>query len=129
MKHSVNAIERRRRQILADMESIRSLECATLKDQMIPVHHKGKREPVLRGPYYVLARWENGRTKSRRVKAGELERVKADVANHKRFLALCREYEELTERLGQLEREQDAQAEALKKKLKPRSRKTKKPAG
>lgn len=114
-------IERRRNALLEEMAAIRSLERATLSKQMLRVKHKGKKEPVLRGPYYVLARWENGKTQSRRVRAEELERLQRDVANHERFMALCEEFMELTQRLGELEREGDAEREALKKGLKSRS--------
>jgi len=120
---NIAQIEERRKQILLEMASIRSLERASLKEQMMPVQHKGKEEPVLRGPYYVLARWENGKTRSRRVSRDELERVRQDVANHQQFQSLSREFEELTERLGQLERQASVSEETLKKGLKSRSSK------
>ena len=122
-------IERRRNALLKEMAAIRSLERATLSKQMLRVKHKGKKEPVLRGPYYVLARWENGRTRSRRVRAEELEQLQRDVANHERFMALCEEFMELTQRLGELEREADAEHQALKKGLKSRSNKAGKSHG
>ena len=118
---SITQIEQRRKQILDHMARIRSLERACLTEQMLPVKHRGRAEPVLRGPYYVLARWENGKTRSRRVRADELKRVRQDVANRERFLALCEEFMELTERLGKLEREEAAWDEAVKKGLKSRS--------
>jgi hypothetical protein len=114
-------IEQRRNALLQEMATIRSLERATLTKQMLRVKHKGKKKPVLRGPYYVLARWENGKTRSRRVQAEELERLQREVANHDRFMALCEEFMELTERLGELEREADSEQEAVKKGLKSRS--------
>lgn len=123
---NIAQIEARRQEILAAMATIRSLERASLKEQMLPVKHKDKKEPVLRGPYFVLARWENGKTRSKRVPAGEVERVRQDVDNHKRFLALSKEFEELTERLGELERAASASEETLKKKPKSQSRKARK---
>jgi hypothetical protein len=39
----------------------------------------------VRGPYYVLSRSQNGKTKSQRIKMTDVERVKQDVANHQRF--------------------------------------------
>ena len=119
----IRKVEERRAGILEELAGIRSLKQATLKEQMLPVKHKGKKEPVLRGPYYVLARWENGKTRSRRVRAGEVEQVRKDVDNHRRFKALCKELAELTEQLGHLERECGASEEALKKGLKSKSRK------
>jgi len=122
-------IERRRDELLQEMAAIRSLERATLSKQMLRVKHKGKKEPVLRGPYYVLARWEDGRTRSRRVRPEELERLQRDVDNHERFMALCEEFMELTQRLGELEREENAEQERLKKGLKSRSSKAGKSRG
>ena len=111
-------IERRRSEILEQLRDIRSLEKGTLKEQMLKVKHKDKEEPVLRGPYYVLARWANGKTQSRRVRGEELEHLKVDVANYQRLKLLVCEYEELTEQLGKHERDEGATAEVLKKKLK-----------
>ena len=123
---AIRQIEDRRQKILKEMEVIRSMKRATLKEQMLPVKHKGKKEPVMRGPYYVLAYWENGKTHSRRVPKEELAEVEQDVANHKHFVALCREYEDLTQKLGQLERQADVLEETVKKKPKSRSNRTKK---
>ena len=123
---SIRQIEERRQEILEEMDAIRSMEQATLKEQMLPVKHKGKEEPVLRGPYYVLAHWENGKTHSRRVPRGELAQVKQDVANHKRFVALCKDFGKLSHQLGQLERAQEDDMEATKKKPKSSSRRTRK---
>jgi hypothetical protein len=124
--NSVTEIEARRKELLAEMDAIRSLERATLTEQMLAVKHKENPVPVMRGPYYLLARWENGKTRSRRVSGEELERVRQDVTNHQRFRALCKEFEELTERLGQLERQAGASEEALKRGLKSRSSRARK---
>lgn len=119
--NAVQAIEARRKELLLEMDAIRSMERATLSEQMLAVKHKDRAQPVMRGPYYLLARWENGKTRSRRVSGDELERARQDVANHQHFQALCNEFEDLTERLGHLEREAGASEEALKKGLKSRS--------
>jgi hypothetical protein len=68
------------------------------------VHHKGIREAVSRGPYYVFSRREGNKTSSRRLSIYELEQVRKDIEAHKRFVELCREFEILTERLGEAER-------------------------
>lgn len=123
---NIARIEQRRQQVLEEMRTIRSMVRATLKEQMLSVKHKDKKEPVMRGPYYVLARWEEGKTRSRRVPRGEVEQVKKDVENHQRFRALCREFEELTEQLGELERQAAASEEAVKKGLNSQPNKTRK---
>ncbi len=121
---AIGSIEQQREDILEQMNSIRSMERATLNEQMLRVRHKDVAEPVLRGPYYVLVRWEDGKSVSRRVPKDEVEQVKRDVANCQRFRALSKEYEKLTEQLGQLEREASASEEALKKGLKSPSSRT-----
>lgn len=125
----IEHLESRRREVLQQMEAIRSMERAALSEQMLRVKHQGTREPVLRGPYYVLSWWAEGKSHSRRVPKAELEQVRLDVANHERFAQLCEEFEELTVQLGRLEREEDASGEALKKKSRPRSRKAGKSTG
>jgi len=121
-------LDKQRQDVLKQMASIRSMLPAALSEQMLPVPHKGKKEPVMRGPYYVLSRWENGKSRCRRVKKAELEQVKADVANHKRFVALCEDFVDLTRRLGDAERQAAAEQEAVKKGLKSRSKRTPKSA-
>lgn len=123
---AMGTIEQQRKDILEQMSAVRSMERATLNEQMLPVKHKDAPEPVLRGPYYVLVRREDGKSLSRRVPKDEVEQVKQDVANCQRFRALSKEYEKLTEQLGRLEREAGASEEALKKGLKSPSSKTRK---
>lgn len=122
----VGKIEQRRAEILEQLAQIRSMEPGTLKEQMLKVKHKGSSEPVLRGPYYVLAQWVDGKTRSRRVGKDELDQVQRDVDNRKRFDALCAEFKELTHELGQLEREQQGSTEEVKKKPRRRSNRARK---
>lgn len=124
--NSIHAIEQRRETILNEMRALRSLCKASLSEQMLPVKHKGKKEPVMRGPYFVLSRRQDGKTHSRRVRKDELEQVKMDVDNHKRFMELSKEFEELTQQLGEMERAEETNLETSKKKPKSPSRKTKK---
>ena len=119
---SLRSIESQRHRILEEMSAIRHVVRGTFKEQMLPVPHRGKKEPVLRGPYYVLAHWEGGKTRSRRVPADDAARVREGADNYKRLKRLCEEFAQLTERLGELEREQAASAEAEKKGLKSRPR-------
>jgi len=122
--NAIPNIEQRRENILNEMRALRSLCAASLSEQMLPVKHKGKKEPVMRGPYFVLSHRQEGKTRSRRVRAEELEQVKKDVANHEHFVALSKEFVELTQRLGELERAQEDDLETLKKTRKLPSSKT-----
>jgi len=113
-------LEQRRQEIVEAMLRIGSMRRGTLNEQFLPVPHKGSKQPVLRGPYYVISRSEQGKTVSERVPAGKVERVRQDIAAYNRFMELSREFVELTERLGALEQAE----ETLKKTLKSRPGRT-----
>lgn len=102
----VQELEARRNAILEEMRSIRSMRRGTINEQYFKVSVKGTEKTKLQGPYYVVSRREGERTVSQRLRSSELEQVQRDVAAHKRFLLLCREFEQLTTRLAELEREE-----------------------
>jgi hypothetical protein len=102
---SIKEIEARRGAILEEMLSIRSMKRGSITKQYLKVPQKGK-QPERRGPYYVFSRQEKGRTVSNRItSAAELEQAHQDLEAHTRFVRLCKEYEALTERLMDLERD------------------------
>lgn len=102
---TVQELEARRNAILEEMRSIRSMRRGTINEQHFKTRLKGRREMVLQGPYYVLSRREGEKTVSKRLRSpAELERARKDVAEYKRFMDLCQEFERLTARLGELER-------------------------
>lgn len=115
-------VERRREEILREMRALRAMRKGSVMEQYLPVKQRGKPAPVLRGPYWLYTRKEKGRTVGRRLGREEAERVRAEVEAAHRFRDLCREYEELTERLGELERAGDEARE--KKRRRSRLRKT-----
>jgi hypothetical protein len=118
----IEQIEARRREILLEMGKMRSMRRGTLNEQYLQVPHKGKSESALRGPYYVLSRQEGGKTVSKRLRSeSELDQAREDIKAHKWFKELCREFEELTEELGELS---GTSGEELKRGLKLRSKKT-----
>jgi hypothetical protein len=124
--NTIQDIESMRDRILAEMRSIRSMRRGTLTEQYLRVPHKGKKEPVLRGPYYVFSRKEKKKTVGYRLTTPEeLEAARRDVAAHKRFVTLCREFEEWTERLGALDRQGEDSGESAgekKRRSSPSSR-------
>ena len=123
---TIEEIDARREAIATEMRSIRSMRRGTINEQFLNVgREKGKKRRVKLGPYYVLSRREGGRTISWRLSRGqELEQAQRDVEQHKKFVGLCREFEELTELLGDMER-QGAQSGQEKKRRKSPLRKTK----
>ena len=120
---TIQELEARREAILAEMRGLRSMQRGTVNQQYLKVHHQGKREPVLRGPYYVWSRREGKKTVSRRLtSAKEVARARQASAQHQRFAELCREFEVVTERIAALQ-PSGAQEGPEKKRRKSRSSK------
>lgn len=120
-------LEARRESLLCQMRLIRSMKRGTLSVRSEKVRLKGEKQPVLRGPYPLFVRREGKRTVGRRLhSAEEVAQVREDIAAHDRFMALCKEYAEVTERLGELDRADALEGEALKKTSKSPSRRTRK---
>lgn len=100
----IQELEEKREATLDQMRAMRTMKRGTINEQYLKVRHKGKKKPVLRGPYHVLSRREGNRTVSERLRNDEeLQRARNDVEAHKRFVSLCGEFVRLTERLGELE--------------------------
>ncbi len=123
---TVQELEARRDAILEQMRSIRSMRRGTINEQHFKICLKGTKGVALQGPYYVLSRREGEKITSKRLRSGpEVEQARRDVAEYKRFVGLCHEFERLTARLGELEKgEQDLRQE--KKRLRSPLSKTEK---
>lgn len=123
----ISTVEAKRRAILEQMQEIRSMRTGSVSEQYVSRKSKGTKHEVKLGPYYVWCRYSGERYVSQRLRSPEeVAQAYQDVANHKRFLALCKEFEELTQRLGQLERERGVRVETLKKSPKSQRRPRKK---
>ncbi len=121
---TVQQLEGRRNAILEEMRSIRSMRRGTINEQYFKTHLKGRKGMVHQGPYYVLSKREGEKTVSSRLRsAAELEQAQKDIAEYKRFLSLCQEFERLTSRLGELERGEQG-LEQEKKRFRSPSSKT-----
>lgn len=116
-------LENQREAILQQMRSIRSMKRGTINEQYLKVPQKGSK-PALRGPYYVLSRREGNKTVSERLSTpAQFEQARSDIAAHRIFTELCKEFEILTERMGALQRKAE-DSEWKKKRLKRRSKQT-----
>ena len=102
----LTALERRRECILEEIRAIRTMRKGSVSEQYLKVYHKGAKEPALRGPYWVYTRKEQGKTVSQRLSSTEAEQLRKGVGAYHQFQALCREYVEITEKIGELTREQ-----------------------
>jgi hypothetical protein len=116
---SLQQLEARRLAILDSIKAIRSMRRGSVSEQFFPVVRQGQRQTVRRGPYYVLTRHRGSRTVSQRLRTPEaLRRAREDVEAFRRFQALCREYEQLSEKLGELERGTEPEKKRSKSGLK-----------
>jgi hypothetical protein len=114
-------LEAQRLAILEDIKAIRSMRRGAITEQFFPVLRQGQQQSVRRGPYYVFSRHQGSKTVSQRLTTPQaLQQAREDVEAFKRFQTLCREFERLTEKLGEIERE----AGLEKKRLKSGSNKT-----
>ncbi len=119
----VQELEARRNGILEEMRSIRSMRRGTINEQYFKTRLKGSKGLIHQGPYYVLSRREGQKTVSNRLRSvAELEQAQKDVAEYKRFLGLCQEFERLTARLGDLERGEQGLAQEKKRFRSPSSK-------
>jgi len=48
-------LDKRRREVAESMLEIRGARRGKISEQFLKVPHKGKKNPVVRGPYYVLS--------------------------------------------------------------------------
>ena len=102
---TVQQLEARRNAILDEIRSIRSMRRGTINEQYFKTRLKGRKRMVHQGPYYILSRREGDKTVSKRLRSAvDLEQARRDVAEYKRFVGLCQEYQRLTTMLGELER-------------------------
>jgi hypothetical protein len=122
MNLTIQELEARRNTILGEIRSIRSMRRGTINEQRFKTRLKGRKGIFLQGPYYVLSRREGEKTVSRRLKSPEeVEQARRDVAEYKRFMGLCQEFERLTARLGELERGEKDLAQEKKRFRSPSS--------
>lgn len=87
-KERLIQLQEERAAILEDLGSIEGMRRGHISEQTFPGKQGGRR-----GPYHVFQRWENKRNRCRRVPPEEIDQLREEVGNYKRF-------KELTERLA-----------------------------
>jgi hypothetical protein len=92
----------RQESLLRELSQIHFMQKGTISHQRVPRSAKGTATKAMRGPYPILTWKQQGKTRSLRLRnEGEVAWAEQAVENHRRFVALCREYEELGEQLAQ----------------------------
>ena len=87
-------IDQQRRQILDEMVRIERMEFGSLGEELRPRVIGGKE--VVAGPYFKHQQWSDGRNRSRRVPAEEVEGLRAAIEGRQNFEALASRFVELT---------------------------------
>lgn len=117
-------LEKEREAILAEMASIRRLRRGTVNEQYFEVR-KADGTMVKRGPYYLYSRTEKGRSYSQRIAAAQVEAVRTETENCKRFKELAERCVVVTEQLtvgDERASQKKGSKKPLRRKSKPKSR-------
>ena len=107
MTKEATKLSARRKEIIVEMESIKSMRKGVLNMTYQKVPHKNG-EVAIKGPYYVLSRKGKGnKTISKTIPAKDAPRVQQDVDNYRQFRQLTDEYIDVCEQLSLLKEEDD----------------------
>ena len=91
-------LKRQQEQIINELKSIHFMKKGSLTYQRVPARVCGVDTEAVYGPYPLLTWKENGQTKSMRLNSTEkVAWAEIAIANRRRFVKLCREYEKLAE--------------------------------
>lgn len=115
MPASLSQLEKRREQILQQIQSIDRLRRGSLSRQFFKRPRAGSN--AQQGPYYVLQGYIQGQKFSQRVPAGQAQELGPLVANYKRFEELAEEFVTVTDQITRLSQS----APEAKKNFRPRS--------
>ena len=129
MRRDQRGIRKQQDALLEAMAEIRKTRRGTVSEQRYKERAGRKGGSGSTGPYYVWQGTVDGERFSERISAEDAERMEREIAGRRRFEAFCKEYVALGEALADSEAEEGKSEEALKKGLKPRSRRVKKSRG
>jgi hypothetical protein len=115
---SLSHLEKRREQILQQIQAIDRLRRGSLSRQFFKKPRAGANSP--QGPYYVLQGYIQGQKFSERVPAHQAQEIEPLVANYKRFEELAEEFVAVTDQITRLSQG----APEAKKNSRPRSGKS-----
>lgn len=90
----MNKLEAKRQSLLEQMGEIDTMHRGRLSEEYRERHENG--QTVRRGPYYKYQEWRDGRNKSRRVKADEVEILREGISGMDKFKELAADYIDTT---------------------------------
>ncbi|MFQ5835893.1 MAG: DUF6788 family protein [bacterium] len=124
----IEELEKKRESLKMEIIKIGDMRRGSVSQQFVPVKHKGKEMPVLKGPYYVYTAKQKGKSIGKHLKVGpELEKYRREVNNYHRFQQLIRELVSVNEKICELSplptENAKSEIEELKKKSLSKSKK------
>lgn len=97
------ALEQKRESLEKEIIKIGHMRRGSVSEQFVPVQHKGKKAPVLKGPYYVYTAKHKGKSVGKHLKVGpELEKYRREVNNYHRFQRLISEFVSVNEKICEM---------------------------
>lgn len=99
-------LQSKRADLLQQMGEIDTMHRGRLSEEYRERHEDG--ELVRLGPYYKYQIWEDGRNKSRRVKADEVETLRDGISGMDKFKELAADYIDATVALTEQRHTEDA---------------------
>ncbi len=90
----MNKLQAKRESLLNQMGEIDTMHRGRLSEEYRERHENG--QTVRLGPYYKYQEWVDGRNKSRRVKADEVEALREGISGMDTFKQLAADYIETT---------------------------------
>jgi len=89
-----------RQELLGHISAIEEMRRGSVVRQFLKVKLKGRKEPVLSGPYALYSRKKKGKTEARRLPdPAEVRRLEEQVENYHAFRRLCSRLVEVSEEI------------------------------
>lgn len=99
----IEKLQQKRESLEKEIIKIGHMRRGSVSEQFVPVKHKGKKAPVLRGPYYVYTAKQKGKSIGKHLKVGpELEKYRREVNNYHRFQQLISELVSVNEKICEM---------------------------
>jgi hypothetical protein len=102
----MNKLQAKRESLLNQMGEIDTMHRGRLSEEYRERHENG--QTVRLGPYYKYQEWVDGRNKSRRVKADEVEALREGISGMDTFKQLAADYIDTTVQLTEQRDNQSA---------------------